>query len=79
MKTVAFTEFRQNASRLFSEIEKGEVLVVMRHGKPIAKVSPAEAMPDEIPSWKKPGLQLSAKGAGLSAAILEERSRENVL
>jgi hypothetical protein len=30
------------------------------------------------PSWKRPGLKLVAKGASLSAAIIEERRREDV-
>ena len=78
MKTVTFTEFRKNASELFSDVEHGEVLVIIRHGKPIAEVSPVSS-PDILPAWKQPGLRLSAKGAGLSAAILGERADEDVL
>ena len=79
MKTVTFTEFRNHASDLFSDVEKGEVLVVIRHGKPIAEVSPVSSSEDYSPSWKRPGLRLSAKGTSLSAAILEERAREDIL
>jgi antitoxin (DNA-binding transcriptional repressor) of toxin-antitoxin stability system len=79
MKTVTFTEFRKHASGLFSEVEKGNTLLVMRHGKPIAEISPASGRQDESPLWKRPGLRLTAKGAGLSAAILQERRREDVL
>jgi antitoxin (DNA-binding transcriptional repressor) of toxin-antitoxin stability system len=79
MKMVNFTEFRKNASCLFSEVEKGEVLVVIRYGKPIAEVSPASSATGQALSWKRPGLKLSAKGAGLAATILEERRREDVL
>jgi len=78
MKTVTFTEFRRNASVLFSDVEDGEVLVVIRHGKPIAEVSPVSSPPG-MPTWKQPALRLSASGAGLAAAILAERSDENVL
>jgi antitoxin (DNA-binding transcriptional repressor) of toxin-antitoxin stability system len=79
MKTVTFTEFRKNASGLFSEVENGETVLVLRHGKPVAEVSPPSAEPANSPSWKKPGLRLAAKGASLSAAILQERRREDVL
>jgi len=79
MKTIPFTEFRKDASRLFSDVEKGEVLVVTRHGKPIAEVIPAGSVREDSPSWKLPGLRLSVKGAGLAAAILEDRAREDVL
>ena len=79
MKTVTFTEFRKHASGLFSEVEKGDTLLVLRHGKPIAEISPASSEPRDSPSWKKPGLRLTAKGANLSTAILQDRKRENVL
>jgi antitoxin (DNA-binding transcriptional repressor) of toxin-antitoxin stability system len=78
MKTVTFTEFREHASELFSEVEKGSTLLVLRHGKLIAEISPPSGQQNESPSWKLPGLRLTAKGAGLSAAILQERSREDV-
>jgi prevent-host-death family protein len=78
MKTVTATELRNHAADLLTEVEKGEVLLVIRHGRPIAEVSAASPDPDTIPSWKKPGLRLSIKGAGLSSAILEGRDRENI-
>ena len=73
-----FTEFRKNASGLFSDVEQGEVLVVTRHGKPIAEVCPVSS-PDSLPAWKQPALRLSVAGASLSAAILGERADEDVL
>ena len=77
MKTVSFTEFRKHASNLFSIVENGEMLVIMRYGKPIAEIKPI-SKELEIPSWKKPGLRLSVKGAQLSSVILEERECESV-
>ena len=79
MRTVTFTEFRKEASRLISDVENGERLLVLRHGKPVAEVGPPVTRPDRSPSWKRPGLRLAAKGADLSAAILEERAREDIL
>ena len=38
MRIVNFTEFKSNASSLLSAVEKGEIVIVMRHGKPIAKI-----------------------------------------
>ena len=73
MKTIPFTEFRQQASELFSAVEQGETFVVLRHGKPIAEISPFSEGTARTPSWKRPGLKLSARGAGLAAAILAER------
>ncbi len=76
MKTVTFTDFRRNASELFSDVEAGEVLVVIRHGKPIAEVSPVGLAG---PAWKQPALRLTTKGDGLAAAIIGERLDENLL
>lgn len=78
MKTVTFTEFRKYASSLFSDVENGEIIVVLRHGRPIAEIKPA-SREGAVPSWKRPGLRLSVKGADLSSAIMEEREREDVL
>ncbi len=75
MTTVTLTEFRSHASGMLTRVEHGETLVVLRHGRPIAEVSPAAREGDPQPSWKKPALRLTAKGAALSSAILEERTR----
>lgn len=79
MKTVSFTEFRSQASGMLNQVENGETIVVMRHGRPVAEVLPVAKQRDSVPSWKKPALRLSAKGAELSALIREERSREDIL
>ena len=79
MKTVTFTEFRKRASGLFSDVEGGENILVLRHGKPIAEISPVSPTPDGALSWKRRGLRLTAKGAALSTAIIEERRGEDVL
>ena len=73
MKTVTFTEFRNRASELFSDVEGGEVVIVLRHGKPVAEISPYVAGEAKELSWKRPGLRLSARGVHLARAILEER------
>lgn len=79
MTTIAFTDFRKNASELLSRVEQGEVLLVMRHGKPVAEITPVSASTNSLPSWKKPGIRLVAKGVRLSSAIIEDRAHESVL
>ena len=79
MKAVPFTEFRKHASELFSDVEGGENILVLRHGKPIAEISPVSPSPEGVLSWKRRGLRLTAKGASLSKAIREERRGEDVL
>ena len=78
MNTVTLTDFRSHASGMLTRVEHGETIVVLRHGQPIAEVSPVENQRNSQMSWKKPSLRLSTKGSGLSAAILEERKRKSV-
>jgi prevent-host-death family protein len=77
MSNVTLTEFRSHASGMLDRVERGETIVVLRHGRPIAEVSPVAARA-EIPSWKKPALRLVTKGAALSRMILAERDDENL-
>jgi prevent-host-death family protein len=78
MTTVTLTDFRSHASGMLTRVEHGETLVVLRHGRPIAEVSPVIKKDSSQPSWKRQALRLSTKGAGLSSAILEDRAHEDV-
>ena len=73
MKTISFTDFRNNASGFIAEVEHGETLVLLRRGKPVAEVIPFSDKVQQTPSWKKPGIHLKLKGRDLSSAILEDR------
>lgn len=72
MKTVTFTEFRRNASKLLHLVEKGETVRILRHGRAIAQVVPAEAR-DVALAWRKPRQRLVLSGESLAKAVLEER------
>jgi prevent-host-death family protein len=78
MTTVTLTDFRSHASGMLTRVEHGETLVILRHGRPIAEVSPIIKKDSSQPSWKRQALRLSTKGAGLSSAILEDRAHEDV-
>ncbi len=73
MRTITFSEFRKHASGLLSEVENGEKIVVLRHGKAIAEITQPVFHDSKIPSWKTPRLKLVMKGSSLSQTILEER------
>ncbi|MBN1464955.1 type II toxin-antitoxin system Phd/YefM family antitoxin [candidate division KSB1 bacterium] len=75
MTTTTFTEFRKNASLYFSQVENGETVVVLRHGKAIAEIVPPRNGGIVEPAWKNPGLRLIIQGAELSKAILQERDK----
>ena len=74
MKSVSFTEFRQNASAILNAVERGESVYIQRHGRVIARLVPAAD--DDTPAWKRPGPRLAVKGGSLTQAILDERRRE---
>jgi antitoxin (DNA-binding transcriptional repressor) of toxin-antitoxin stability system len=78
MEKITFTEFRKRASGVLSDVENGKSFLVLRHGKPVAEISPPSASQSQTPSWKRAGLRLTSKGGSLSSAILEERRREDV-
>ena len=73
MRTVTSTEFRKDASALFSAVEDGETIRVIRHGKPIAEILPFRDTIDKQPSWKKKRVKRLIKGEELSSIILSER------
>ena len=73
MTSVSFTEFRKDASALFSAVEEGEIIQVFRHGKPIAKIRSCKDTISKLPSWKKIRIKKSIKGDELPALILNER------
>jgi antitoxin (DNA-binding transcriptional repressor) of toxin-antitoxin stability system len=58
---------------MMDDVEKGNTFRILRHGKPVAELTPLSPESTEMPSWKRPGLKLSAKGISLSKTILEEQ------
>ncbi len=73
MMTVSFTEFRKNASAIFSSVEKGETIHVLRHGKEIAEITPINDENKGQLSWKRKRMKLTVKGKEVSEIIMEER------
>ena len=73
MMTVNFTEFRKNASAIFSSVEKGETIHVLRHGKEIAEIIPINKESKGQPSWKQKRMKLTVQGEDISRIIIEER------
>ena len=71
MKSISFSDFRHDASRILDLVEQGEEVVIRRHGKVVARLIPAQE--PGVPAWKKPGLRLVTKGPGLSEVIAEDR------
>ena len=77
MHTVSLSEFRANASAMLDRVEQGQTVRILRHGKPVAELVPAQVGADEkIPSWKRPIEPLDyqrADGKTLAQLIIEDR------
>ena len=71
MKTMTFTEFRQNATSCLNIVEEGESIRILRHGKPVADLVPV-VEEKKIPSWKREIKPLNLKGVSLSQAVLKD-------
>lgn len=77
MHTIPLSEFRANASAMINRVERGETVVILRHGKPVAELVPAKpSLLKKIPSWKRPIEPLDyvrTDGKTLAQVIIEER------
>ena len=71
MKTANFTEFRKHAAKFLDQVERGEVVRIIRYGKHVADIT--SVVQESAPSWKSAPPQLKLKGVSLSQAILRNR------
>lgn len=61
MKTVRATELKAKLSAILGNVERGEVVEITRHGKPIAQIVPQQTNEreqrrraiDELQTWRK--------------------------
>ena len=73
MRDTTFTEFRNQAKLYFDLVEAGEIVRVLRNGKPIAEIHP---IAHDLPSWKRrPARPLFIGGGKISSMIVEERGK----
>ena len=73
MKTVTFSQLRNNAKKYFDAVEQGETMEIYRHGKPIAMLTP---VPQEshLSRWKT-AHPIKLPGVSASKMIIEERRK----
>ena len=61
---IPISEFKDHASELVAAVERGEELVITRHGKPAARLSPARPQEDDR---KRLVREIFARFAGIRA------------
>jgi prevent-host-death family protein len=73
MKTVTFSQLRNNAKKYFDAVENGETVEIFRHGKPIAMLTPVvRETPMKLSRWKTAN-PIKIPGLSLSKEIIKER------
>lgn len=72
MKTVTSTEFRQHAAAYLNAVERGETFRILRHGKPVADLTPIKTG-KAVPSWKRCIEPIKLRGISISDMIIKER------
>lgn len=73
MHEATFSELRSQAKHFFDLVEAGQVVRVLRNGRPIAEIHP---IPSGLPSWKQRAARpLTISGAEIAKLIIEERIR----
>lgn len=71
MHETSFTELRNQAKQYFDLVEAGEVVRVLRNGKPIAEIHPIAR---DLPSWKRRVARpLAIGGDEVSRLLLQDR------
>ena len=71
MREVTFSELRNEAKHFFDLVEAGEVVRVLRNGRPVAEIHP---IPSAVPSWKqRQARPVTISGCEIASLIIEER------
>ena len=69
MHETTFSHLRNQAKHCFDLVESGEVIRVLRNGRPIAEIHP---IPAGLPSWKQgPACPLTVSGVELGRLIVD--------
>jgi antitoxin (DNA-binding transcriptional repressor) of toxin-antitoxin stability system len=70
MQGINFGELKRRTRHYFDAVQRGEVIRVLRYGKPIADIV---RIPKHNRSWKRETLHLTIPGLMLSREILKDR------
>ena len=75
MTYLQFTEFRNHSKEYFEKIEDGEEFIIIRKGRPVAKILPFE---QKIKAWKRNVKKLKLKNSNKTTTdyIIEERNEK---
>ena len=76
MKEISTKEARANLSSLLKRVEEGGEVVLLRRGKRIARLVPAEIKQGRLPTLKEFRASIRIKGESLSMGVIKGRETE---
>ncbi len=74
MLEMPLSEFRANASSVLDQVQQGQAVRILRHGKPVADLVPVrDADTGRLPNWKRAFAPVQLPpGVSLSQAVSEQ-------
>ena len=76
MLEINVKEVRSNLSTLLERVERGEEIIITRHGKKIARLISAGKTRTALPSLADFRSSIKAKGKPLSRTVIDSRNKE---
>ncbi len=73
MKYLKFTDFRNRSKEYFDKIERGSSFIIIRKGKPIAKITPFD---EALAGWKRETVKVKLKSSKTSLDFLRDERDE---
>lgn len=73
---VGFTDLRQTLADKLDKVEKGDIILIERRGKVIAKIVPVNES-KKVPSWKRNFTPVKLRGGGTVSETIEQMRSES--
>ncbi len=74
MNYLKFTDFRNNSKEYFDKVEHGSSFIIIRKGKPVAKILPFDV---SNPGWKRNNIKVKLKTTKTTLDfLLDERNEK---
>lgn len=78
LSALSLSQFRANLASTLDLVEQGQTVQILRHGKPVAQVTPVPSDASaKVPRWKQPIFEplniVRADGKTGAQLIIEER------
>lgn len=76
MKKAQVNQVREHLAKYISDAEKGEEIIITKHGKPVARLAPVKKENPKFPDLKEHRESLTVRGKSLSKTVTESRKKE---